>query len=219
MHHYTRSQRLQDHIVVIENLIGNRPLGWNGKLIFLGSSEGGPLITALTIQYANITSATINWCGAGDWNWRDELWVFINNMRKNGPWWFKLLDWMPRWLPFSSGIPNNRQDYDVCMDATIINPCADKEFLGMTYRYHADALQWPIVEYDKIKTPYLVVAGAQDSIIDSCDTFVCKAQDAGADITYMRIADMDHYIRNRPDIVVQSFSWLEQKMKYCFTNN
>jgi pimeloyl-ACP methyl ester carboxylesterase len=203
MHHYTRSQRLQDHIVVIEKLIGNRPLGWNGKLIFLGASEGGPLITALTIRYPDITLATVNWVGAGDWNWREELWVFVQNMRKNAAWWLKLWDLVPQWMPFALNIPKDRLEYDLRMDETVLHPCVDKEFLGMTYLYHADALQWPMVEYEKIKTPYLVVAGAQDSIIDSCDAFVCKAQDAGADITYMRIADMDHYIRNRPDIVVQ----------------
>ena len=213
MHHYTWSQRLQDHIGVIKKLIGNRPAGWNGKLIFLGASEGGPLITALTIRYSDITLATVNWVGAGDWSWREQLWTFIKNMKKNAPWWVKVWDWMPRWMPFSSEIPKNRQEYDACMDVTMVNPCADKEFLGMTYLYHADALQWPLVEYDKIKTPYLVVAGAQDSIIDSCDAFVCKMRQAGADITYMRIEDMDHYVRNRPDIVTQSFTWLEKILK------
>lgn len=213
MNHYTRSQRLQDHITVIENLIVNRPSGWNGKLIFLGVSEGGPLITALTIQYPDVTLATVNWVGAGDWNWRDELWAFINDMRKKWPWWVKVWDWIPRWLPYSSDIPKNRQEYDVCMDETVLHPRTDKEFLGMTYQYHADALQWSMVEYEKIKTPYLVVAGVEDSIIDSCDAFVCKAQDTNVNITYMRILDMDHYVRKRPDIITQSFSWLEQQLK------
>lgn len=43
MENYTRSHRLSDHRTVIEHLKKNPPKGWNGKLIFLGVSEGGPL--------------------------------------------------------------------------------------------------------------------------------------------------------------------------------
>jgi len=213
MEHYTRSARLQDHITLIDHLRTNPPCGWDGTLIFIGCSEGGPLVTALTIEYANITRATINWSGAGDWNWRDELWAFVQNMRESAPWWFRLWDLVPRWMPFALPYPHDRGEYDAIMDATIQDPCTDKEFLGMTYLYHADALQWCTIAYDKIKTPYLVVAGAQDSFVESCDAFVSKAQDAGADITYMRIPDMDHYIRDRPDIVAHSFEWLERQLK------
>lgn len=86
----------------------------------------------------------------------------------------------------------------------------DKYFLGMTYKYHADALCYPEFEYSKIKNPFLVVAGAQDSSIISSDRFVQQAQAAGANITYLRVADMDHYVRKRPDIIAQSFEWLKQ---------
>ena len=66
MAHYTRNQRLIDHRSVINHLLKNPPEGWNGKLIFVGVSEGGRLVTALTTEYSGITLATVNWCGAGD---------------------------------------------------------------------------------------------------------------------------------------------------------
>ena len=65
--HYTRTQRLQDHITVIDGLIQNPPTGWNGKLVFIGVSEGGLLVTALTEFYQDLTIATVNWSGSGDW--------------------------------------------------------------------------------------------------------------------------------------------------------
>jgi len=52
-----------------------------------------------------------------------------------------------------------------------------------------------------------------DTIIDSADAFAMKAQAAGVNITYFRVEDMDHYIRRRPDIIEQSFVWLEQYLK------
>jgi pimeloyl-ACP methyl ester carboxylesterase len=211
MKHYTRSARLQDHRTVINHLRADPPRGWNGNLIFIGCSEGGPLITALTIEYAEITRATINWCGAGDWNWRDELWAFVQNLKREASWWFKLWDMLPRWLPYASPLPYDRNEYDNAMNETIADPCTDIEFLGMTSLYHADAQQWPSLTYDKIKTPYLVVAGAKDSIIESCNKFVHKAQKAGAPVTYMYIPDMDHYVRHRPDVIEDSFKWLAQQ--------
>lgn len=213
MNHYTRSARLHDHQLVIEHLKLNPPVGWNGKIILLGVSEGGPIVTTLTEKYCNITIATINWSGAGDWSWRDELWIFLEGLKKNGPWFLKLLFYCPRWVSCVPYFPKDRSDFDTCMDQTLADPTANKEFLGMTYMYHADALLYSQSEYEQIKTPFLVVAGAQDTIIDSCDAFVQKAKTAGVNITYLRIEDMDHYIRKRPEIIEQSFQWLSRQLK------
>ena len=192
--YYTRSARLRDHQAVIENLKLNPPAGWNGKIILLGVSEGGPLVTSLTEKYCDRIIATINWSGAGDLPWREELWLFIEDLKKNED-----------CIPY---LPVNRSAYDACMEEVLANPTPDKDFLGMTYLYHADALQYSQPDYEKIQTSFLVVAGVQDSIIDSSDVFVQKAKAAGANITYLRIEDMDHYIRKRSEIIEQSFQWL-----------
>ena len=210
--HYTRSQRLHDHQAVIEYLKSNPPSGWDGTLILFGVSEGGPLVTSLTTEYSDMMRATINWVGAGDWSWNDELWRFIEVMRKNASWWMKLWDFMPRWIPFAFDLPKTRSEYDAIMNNALENPCVEKEFMGMTYKYHADAMTYPATEYHKIRTPFLVVAGCLDSFIDSCDAFVEKAQTAGAPITYIRVEDMDHYVRRRPEIIQQSFDWLAGQM-------
>jgi len=221
MDHYTRSNRLLDHRSVIDHVIINPPTGWDGTFVFLGASEGGPLVTQLTQDYATRTRATINWCGAAGWSWREELWVFVQAIHKNGPWWLKLLNRMPRWVPlpflcslcglYISYIPTDRSEFDACMDKTVENPTSAQEFLGMTYAYHADALQQN-VRYEKIITPFLVVAGDKDSIIGSCDAFIQQAQAAHVPITYIRVPDMDHYIRKRPDIVENSFAWLQEQL-------
>lgn len=213
---YTRSQRLRDHIRVLDHVIINRPLGWNGTFIFIGVSEGGPLVTSLTTHYAPITLATINWSGAGDWPWREELWVFIEDLRKQFSWWIRLLDLIPKWLiPTVFYLPKTRQEYNMLMDEIVVTPAPDKEFMQMTYQYHFDAMTtYPKHQYHLIQSPFLVVAGAQDSIIHSSDAFVEQAKKAGVNVTYMRIHDMDHYIRARPDIIVQSFTWLAEQLSH-----
>ncbi|HAB99601.1 MAG TPA: hypothetical protein DCE71_07260 [Parachlamydiales bacterium] len=206
--HYTRSQRLDDHLQVIHHLKDYPPAGWNGQLIFIGVSEGGPLVTDLSILCSN-TLATINWVGAGDQSWADELWQFFEHWKENS-FWMRLYDAVPRWLPFSSDLPPTRQEYDTLVQEIIANPNPDLRFGGMTYLYHADAFQKSPIDYSKIRAPFLVVEGTEDSTIDSCDQFVQKALAAGAPITYFRIQGMDHWLRKRPDIIDQSFKWLEE---------
>lgn len=212
MENYTRSNRLQDHCDIIEHLKHNPPQGWNGKFIFLGASEGGPIVTMLTIQYSDITIATLNWCGAAGWSWRDELWAFIEGMKKEIPWYIKFRMHLPKWMPFAINfyIPKTREEYNEIMDKILQDPDCNKEFMGMTYKYHADALMYPCYDYNKICVPMLIVAGDQDTIIHSSDEFVDKAKHAHVAVFYMRVVGMGHYIRKYPDIVEKSFEWLKQ---------
>lgn len=215
MRHYTRTQRLIDHRTVINHLLQNPPKGWNGKLIFVGVSEGGRLVSALTAEYPEMTLATVDWSGSGDWGWREQLWAFIVGMRdemlNNMPWYIKLRSYLPTWMPYSINLnlPKTRAEYDEAMDKILTDPTSEKELMGMTYMYHADALNWPKIDYKDLKSPYLVVAGDQDTIIESSDEFVRKAKQAGANITYIRVAGMDHYVRKRQDILDKSFEWLK----------
>jgi pimeloyl-ACP methyl ester carboxylesterase len=208
--HYTRSQRLKDHVQVIRHLEAHPPAGWNGQFIFAGVSEGGPLVTDLSMICPN-TIATINWSGAGDSSWADQLWQFFEHWKRHS-FWIRLYDALPRWLPFSSDIPPTRAEFDILVQKMIAHPSPDLWMGGMTYLYHADAFGKLPIDYTKLKTPFLVVAGADDSIIESCDLFVQKAVSAGAPITYFRVDGMDHYIRKRPDVIDRSFDWLRQQM-------
>ena len=210
MKHYTRSQRLKDHQTVIKHLISNPPVGWNIKFVFFGVSEGGPLVTTLTEDHSAMTLATINWSGAGDWSWREELWAFCQVLLKANPdcqHQKKLCD-----CPICSGLMTSRQSYDGVMNEMLKNPTSEKNLMNMTYLYHADALRYPLPHYEKIKTPLLVVTGAQDSFVPSSDAFVQKAKEASAPVTYLRVEDMDHYVRKRPDVIKESFDWLRKYM-------
>ncbi len=164
-----------------------------------------------------MTLATVNWSGAGDWHWRDELWAFLFGMRdellNSIPWHIKIKSYLPSWMPYSVNVslgPKTRTEYDDVMDKTLTDPTPEKEFMGMTYMDHVDALNWPDIDYKGLKCPYLVVSGAKDTFIQSTDDFVRKAKQAGVAITYLRVPDMDHYVLKRQDIVDQSFEWLKK---------
>lgn len=209
--HYTRSQRLEDHKIAIEHLKLNPPIGWNGKFIFWGVSEGGPLVIKLTEEYPDITIATINWSGTGDWSWKEELWVFLQQLLIDCPECGHGV--LLRDCTICSQEFPSRDVYDNYMRDILQNPTTDQEFFNMTNKYHADALLYPSPNYQKIRTPFLVVTGVKDSLIHSSDAFVQKAIEAGVDITYLRVPDMDHYVRKRPDVIEQSFNWLRTLLK------
>lgn len=209
--HYSRSQRLKDHLQVVEHFNRNPPKGWSGEFIFIGVSEGGPLVTDLSINCQN-TLATINWVGAGDWNWADELWEFFAHWKRSS-FCIRLYDAIPRCIPFSWDVPPSRLEYDLLVQKMIENPTPHQWMGGMTYFYHADAFLKAPMDYRKIQTPFLVVKGTEDSDIVSCDQFVEKARKAGAPITYLRIDGMDHWLRKRPDVIDQSFDWLKMQLK------
>lgn len=74
------------------------------------------------------------------------------------------------------------------------------------------------IHTEKIHTPFLVVSGTEDTIIQSSDAFVEKARNSGANVTYLRVEGMDHYVRKRPDIIDQSFEWLRSQLKGTSSN-
>lgn len=212
--HYTLSQRYTDHERIIKYLKANPPSWWDGKIVLIGVSERGPIITRLTSNFNNIVIATINWVGAGGWNWRDELYPFVEAQQKLEPLKYRIQRYFCDWWEGRSDL-SARQKYDLLMDHILANPDANEEFNGMTYKYHADAMKFPPPDYARLTKPFLVIAGALDvnGNIQSTDDFVQKAKAASVDVTYIRVPDMDHSIRKRPDIIDQSFRWLKCQMK------
>lgn len=209
--HYTRTRRLEDHECVMKEFLKRPPEGWNGKFVLIGVSEGGPIVTTLTEKFSDHILATINWSGASAFSFRKDLWDFL-----------KILDYSEveckHDLPVIDcqgcldGIESEQAFQKKCNEI-LRNPTPKKQFLNMTYMYVADAFTYPLPNYLKIKTPYLVVGGEEDPNIKSIDMFVKKAKDAGVDLTYFRVAGMDHYIRDYPEYIDKSFEWLKNQMK------
>ena len=215
MKYYTRTQRLHDHQQIIAHLLQKPPKGWNGKFIFFGVSEGGCLVTALTEAYTDQTLATINASGANGWNWPTEVWNFLENMREtfhnHAPWYFRLRGTLPDWCPGSLDLrwPTTRAECNQILAEMLQNPVPNRTWIGMSYRYHADAIRWPKTNFSKLKTPYLVIAGDQDPAIGSSNAFVQQAKKSGVNITYLRFKGVGHQVGREPKAIESIRSWLQ----------
>ncbi len=210
MTHYTCSNRLCDHVTVLEHLQNNKPLGWTGKFIFIGVSEGGPLVTQLTTYYSPFTIATLNWCGASDdagESWATEIWEFYREL----PWYYKIAP------VCCSNFPKTFKEHCDILNSMQGNPRTDLEYFGMTYKYHEDIMFiFPSIKYETLVTPYLVVTGGNDSAFPAALRFLERAKNAEANVSCLHVQNMDHYIRRRPDVVQVSLRWLQERMQENF---
>lgn len=198
--HYSRSQRLEDHLRIIRCLEDYPPDGWNGELLFIGISEGGPLVTCLSIA-CHQTLAAVNWVGACHESWIDEFWIYFEHMKQKYN--LKKID----------SLPPTREEYDALVEHIKQNPSTEEKLCGMSYFYLADAFKTQSIDYAQLHSPYLVVMGTEDPFIYACDEFVNKATALGAPITYWRVDGMDHWIRRRPDIIYATFEWLQTQLE------
>lgn len=203
MAHYTRSQILSNYQQVINYIKKHPPIGWNGKLALLGVSEGGNIEVELNENKANDILATVIWSGAGDYNWRKELWANMQEISKEIP---------ADCVSEDCQAVRSKQIYDKRMEYILQNPTPNQYFLNMSNMYMADALNYPTPDYAKMNGKILIVAGVQDTLITSSDEFYKKAKQNNVDITYWRIESMDHLIRKRPDLINNSFTWLAKEL-------
>jgi dienelactone hydrolase len=203
MAHYTRTQRLQDHRAVIEHIRRYPPRGWNGKLALLAVSEGGNIAVTLAADPNVPVSATAIWSGAGNWSWRDELWAFMRQACSEES------------AKDEAECQNvsTRQQFDSRLDEVFLHPSSQLYYSNMTNMYMSDAMTYPKPAYKNIHGKLLVVSGVRDTLIQSSDDFYKKAKQAGVNITYWRIEDMDHSIRKRPELIERSFEWMKQQLQ------
>ena len=205
--HNTITQRIQDHEQVIDHLIAINPNGWNGKLAFLGGSEGGDVATALTLNYAEKVLATIIFAGIGLRSRQDEIWDHMESKRRDS-------SWCEQWVLWWDGALKNRDDFDKKIESMIKNPDPTKWWYGQTYKYWADAFtrerEALSSEFYNLKSPIFISTGTADSFIESSDELVEIMKQHGMKVTYHRLQDVSHDQRvHAPKIFDVAATWLQ----------
>lgn len=208
MQHYTRTQILNDYQQVISYVKKNPPKGWNSKFAILGVSEGAPIAEKLAEENKDI-QAVVLWSGAIDSSWRDTLWLDMHKIYEEVC------------VPLKNPIADcldvvSKDNFESRINIILSNPSPESYFFNMTNMYVADGINFPTPDYTKLANRnVLVVTGVKDTIINSSDEFDKKAQANNVKIDYWRVDGMDHKIRNRPDLISDTFVWLkEQLSKY-----
>lgn len=182
----TPSQRLSDHVKLLDFLKQNPPKGWNGNLIILGGSEGGPIAIKLARKAGPI--ACIVLVGCGDQTFKEYIWRTIQNYRNDKSIKSKLISW---WYNF----PKNYSDFDKKCQLMKNDPSPKKWWFGQTYLYWADSLdQEEKTAFLELNCPVLVIAGSKDLEEPSTQRLVSQAEEKGKDVTYRCIEGMGHNV-------------------------
>lgn len=173
------SQRLTDHVFCIKNLLKNPTENWNGKIIFLGGSEGGPI--SIKLSHIFNPEACIAIVGCSDLSFKDYIWEFIKLKFKNSK------------LSKKSGLPSCYEDYNDWCEYMKNNPDPNKFWFGQSFLYWADALdQTEYREFLSLKCPSLIIAGSKDTACFATDRLIKKAYNNNQKITYLKIEKMAH---------------------------
>lgn len=174
------SQRLADHVGFVEHLKENPPPGWDGRLIILGGSEGGPV--AIKLSHKIAPDGCIILAGCQDEPFKELIWDFVQFSKmsdlKNGQY-----------------LPATREEFDWQCERMKLDPDPTKWWLGQTYLYWSEALdQTEAEEFLGLRCPVMVVAGSKDLKTESTDRLVEKGLSQGQEVNYLRVEGMGHQV-------------------------
>jgi len=145
-------KRHEDYVLCLNNLYAISPK-WSGKIVFLGSSEGGMLAANLASQTPE-TAAILLFATGGGMKPREEAKWAIQNR-----------------LELHRAPQEEIQEYMSCLDEQLdlmmFDPTPNKQFLGNTYQWWASLLNENEVSMllSKNSLPIYLVHGVDDDKI------------------------------------------------------
>lgn len=187
--------RLEDYVFCLKNMDMINP-GWKGKVIFWGDSEGGMLAGNLAAQVPE-TAAVLLFATGGGMKPREEVkWTISHNLEKRGV----LQDEIGEYTAF----------LDEQMDAMMLDPTPEKQFLGNTYKWWASLLAAEGVAkpLNQQSLPIYLVHGVEDNKIPICsaDRAAEGLKEANA-LTYLRLEGYGHDL-GTADVQDAACRWL-----------
>ena len=213
----TTSQRLLDHIHFIKEFKKNPPNNWNGDLIILGGSEGGPIAIKLAHKITPNTCIAI--VGCGDLSVKEYIWKEIQKIYASSSIWEKpIIKWIYQ-------LPSTRTKYDILCDKIKNNPDTQKKWFGQTFLYWSDCFdQSEDQEFLSLKCPSLIISGEQDIECFSTKRLIKKAKENKQNVTHICIKKMGHNALNpKWGVLKNVLKWCNQILKptkkYSITKN
>lgn len=187
--------RFQDYIFCLEHMDVINP-GWKGKIIFWGDSEGGMLAANLASQLPQ-TAAILLFASGGGIKPREEVkWAIRHRLKMHG----SSEDETDQYMNFL-----NEQ-----MDAMVLDPTSEKQFLGNTYKWWASLLtaEEGITPLNQCSIPVCLFHGVEDCQIPvhSAD-LVAENLERTNIFNYLRLEGYGHNL-DTADIRNAACSWL-----------
>jgi len=184
--------RIRDYLQVLESLCKFKPQGWDSRLIFIGTSEGGWIAPRIAHLSPEMKSVLI-FGGAGAWKFRDEIALLL---KKNGS-------------PLTDG------EIELQFEMMKKDPSPQKFWLSQTYKFWAHSAD--LCNRDDIlnlSCPVYVSIGSEDDCIESSDELWKLVQEQKkSNVTYARYEGLDHNMLNdRYTVLQDAVKWIEKQL-------
>lgn len=173
-------QRQEDYALCLENMHRICP-DWIGKFIFWGTSEGGMLAAHLASQTPQ-TAAVLLFGAGGGMKPREEVkWVICHRLEEQ--------------KALQSEIDDCMSFLNEQMDAMMLDPTPDKEFLGNTYKWWSSLLdaEEMVNSLSQTSFPVFLIHGVEDNKIPvSSADLAAEALKHPETLTYLRLEGYGH---------------------------
>ncbi len=183
--------RVCDYLQVLAFLREFKPKGWDARLIFIGTSEGGWIAPHLA-HLSPETKAVLIFGGAGAWKFKDEIALIL---KKNGS-------------------PLTDEEIESQFQKMKDDPSPQKFWLSQTYKFWAKGAD--LCNRDDIlnlSCPVYLSIGSEDDCIESSDELWSLIQKQNKpNVTYARYEGLTHnMLDDRYTVLQDALRWIENQ--------
>lgn len=191
--------RLSDYAQVVRELRESVP-AWDGRLILIGSSEGGKIAPKLSLLFKEKVAGVVLIGSGGGISFGDEIKYQIKQIaRANNP------DYDETWLETKI----NEKFKEI-----LSSPHSLNQYYEKTHKWYSYYLKYDLLsDLLQIDAPILMIHGALDTHIPVASADQVKmAFDLNnkGNLTYCRDEDLGHSISKRIDIFLLILQWAEE---------
>lgn len=184
--------RVRDYLQVLEFLHEFKPEGWDSRLIFIGTSEGGWIAPRVALLSPEAKSVLV-FGGAGAWKFRDEIALLL---KKNGS-------------------PLTDEEIESQFKMMKEDPSSQKFWLSQTYKFWAHGAD--LCNRDDILSllcPVYLSVGSEDDCIESSDELWKLVQEQKkSNVTYARYEGLAHnMLDDRYTVLQDAVKWIETQL-------
>lgn len=199
--HNFRTQRIKNHLFLINKIREGLIEGWNGNILFLGGSEGGKIAFELAKDTPE-TGALLSFAAGGGLAPRDE--VFLGAERQLMAKGYSKFSMIQQLLFFGLQVKE-----------MLRHPTPGSEFWEYSYLWWAEYLGAPHLAKValELNCPILYVHGVEDEFIpiESADLFAKSFETEGkTNLTYLRLDGFGHdlFLHDSESLQEVTKAWL-----------
>lgn len=197
-------ERLQDYVLLLQQIKDRKIPGCNGRIVLLGGSEGGKIAPRLSLEFpADVQGLVLIGSGGGLPFGEEMKFQSQQLIQQMGT--FKRLSYKIRGVCFPKEV---EQHYEKMLgEPESLEMCGPK-----TWKWFASYLRYDLLsDLLKVETPIYMIHGEEDIMVPirSADRVQEAFDQAGkTNLRYARYGDLGHALTGREDVYTPMLDWI-----------